>query len=157
MQAPEALTRDELESVLQTLPRHTSVGARNRAIIALMYRPGLRVGQVIALECRHYRRGANVISVPDKPGGPARPLPLDAITREALNEWLALRDGVGHASHAPLFSTLVGVRGGRLRDTYIRGLLRSAVQDAGIKKRVTPEGLRRASEASVESSVGPDP
>jgi hypothetical protein len=119
-------------------------------MIALMYRVGLKVGQVLALERYHYESGAHVITVPGTQGGPERIAAIDAVTHELLNHWLAVRRTVGLSKMAPLFPTLMeGQRGKPLRGVYVRQMLADAAAKAGIEKRVTPSGLKKTYEVSV--------
>jgi integrase len=54
---PEVLTPDELERLMETFDRRSKRGVRNAAMTALMARAGLKVGQVVALQRRHYQPG----------------------------------------------------------------------------------------------------
>jgi hypothetical protein len=147
---PEVLTHAEVERLLAVIPSHTKAGARHRAMIALMYRLGLKVGQIVAMERWHYEPGANVITVPGTHNNPDRSVPLDAITHEMLNHWWSIRSTLGLSPIAPLFPTfMAGEEGNKLRTEYVREALRRAARAAKIEKRVTPEGLRKTHEVAI--------
>jgi integrase len=45
----DLLTEDEIEALIRACSRRAPTGVRNRAIIALAWRSGLRIGEVLAL------------------------------------------------------------------------------------------------------------
>src|SRR3954471_18581956 len=88
---PEALTPDELDRLLASFSRRSKVGSRNRAMVALMGRAGFKIGQVVAMERRHYRLGGRFVTVPRMKRTPERAVEIDAATREVLDDWLVIR------------------------------------------------------------------
>ena len=49
---PKTVTRDEAKAILSEPNTQTTTGARDRAMLLLMYRAGLRVGEVVGLRKR---------------------------------------------------------------------------------------------------------
>ena len=141
--APQALTPDELDRVMQSFGR-TKVGARNRAMVALMARLGLKVGQVVRLQHDHYHAGGNALIVPGIQGGADRPVAVDVVTRQILDAWVEYRDVLKPGALAPFFYTVSdGHVGEEIDPGYVRDVVRNHVKKCGIRKRVSPEGLRK--------------
>ena len=137
---------------MDSLSRTSLTGKRNRAIVWLMYRVGMKVGEVVAMERRHYARGADHLVVPASKRRPERVVQLDRKSRGFLDEWLTARSSLGIRPAAPLFCTTeTGSRGRPVRTAYIRTMLAKQARALSIDKRVTPEGLRAS---RPEQTVG---
>jgi integrase/recombinase XerC len=118
---------------------------RDRALVELLYGTGIRVGELVALDVRDvdWRRGE--IRVMGK-GRKERVVPLPALTRRALGEWIESRRRPGVLAE-PLFTTLRGSRGAaprRLADRDVRRILRQRALRAGLVDRVHPHRLRHS-------------
>lgn len=148
----EVLSQREIELLLDAAASRTSLDARDRAMVWVLYRVGLKVGQLVALQLRHYDAEAGTLTVPGGKRSGNRVVPLDGSGRELLDEWIAMRKGLGITAARPLFcAVLVPSRGTRLRPTTVRQMLRNRAAGAGIDRRVTPEGLRKS---GIEHSGG---
>ena len=78
---PKYLTPEEVERVVRACQRDTPVARRDRAILLLLARLGLRAGEVIALELDDIDWRAGVLKVRGKGGSarlPAAALPMSA-------------------------------------------------------------------------------
>jgi integrase-like protein len=157
---PEALTPDELDRLLASFSRRSKVGSRNRAMVALMGRAGFKIGQVVAMERRHYRLGGRFVTVPRMKRTPERAVEIDAATREVLDDWLVIRSKLDPKfdarALAPMFPAVSkGSIGNPLNTAYVREMLREQAHRLRIEKRVTAEGLRRTYEAQqADRSTG---
>ena len=158
--APETLTPDELDRLLASFSRRSKVGSRNRAMVALMGRAGFKIGQVVAMERRHYKLGGRFVTVPGTKRSPDRTVEIDIATREVLDAWLVIRSKLdpkldGRAL-APMFPAVSkGSIGNPLNTAYVREMLREQARKLRIEKRVTAEGLRRTYEAQqADRSTG---
>jgi site-specific recombinase XerD len=114
-------------------------GKRNATIICLLYRTGIRCGEMLQLELQDPDLELGRLSVRKAKGGKQRAVPLDSFAQEALEGYLAHRKRVIISLGSPLFCTL---EGRPLWDSYIRTMLRRMGQRAGIQKRVHAHGLR---------------
>lgn len=139
--AGRALTPGEIGALLDTCARdETAAGARDAAIIALLYGAGLRRSEAAALDLGHYDSMAGEISVRGK-GDKERLVPLEAGVSAALNDWLSVR---GEDSG----SLLCPVRkGGKIE---LRRISAQAIYDALLKRGrearipiLSPHDLRR--------------
>ena len=86
-EVPKYLTPKEVERVVHACDRNTAVARRDRAIILLLARLGLRASEVIALELEDIDWRAGVLTVRGK-GGYHDRLPLPADVGEALAGYL---------------------------------------------------------------------
>jgi hypothetical protein len=145
----EVLTADELHRLMATFELTTKRGARNAAMVALMSRAGLKVGQVLAMERWHYEPGSHVVTVPAGVGKSAkeRQVAIDSVTRKLLDGWMAVRRDLNLSRMAPLFATVnEPTKGNPIHGAYVREVLREASDKAAIEKRVTPSGLKKTYE-----------
>jgi site-specific recombinase XerD len=119
-------------------------GYRNRALIAVMWRSGLRVSEALALAPKDVNFELGAITVLHGKGDKRRMVHMDQQTAGLLELWLSRRNQlVGMPRGAPVFCTYETGRLGRpIRDAYVRDALRRAGLKAGIEKRVHPHGLR---------------
>ena len=147
---PEVLTPDELERLMTTFDRRSKRGVRNAAMTVLMARAGLKVGQLVALQRRHYEPGYAFVIVPTGSGRTATEtrVPIDAVTREHLDAWWELRKSLSTSRVAPLFAGVnEGSVGNPIHAAYVRHMLRNAADQADIDKRVGPSRLKATYEA----------
>jgi hypothetical protein len=123
-------------------------------MVALMGRAGVKIGQVVAMERRHYRMGGHFVTVPGTKRTPERSVEIDAATRDVLDGWLVIRSKLDpkleSRSLAPLFPAVSkGSVGNAINTAYVREMLREQARKLRIEKRVTAEGLRRTYEAQL--------
>jgi integrase/recombinase XerD len=144
----EVLTATEVRAILAQCSRTAPTGIRDRALIALMWRAGLRVSEALDLMPKDVNMAAGEVTVLRGKGDRQRTLGLDDDTLSVLQVWLDRRKTFGFRS-APLFCTLGG---DEISDQQVRGMLRRRAAKAGIAKRVHPHGLRHtyASELNRE-------
>jgi len=138
----EYLDRHETKALLAAPDQTTWAGRRDRTLILLTVQTGLRVSELIGLDCHDivFGNGAHVRC--KGKGRKQRCTPLRKETVETLQSWLGERDG---RPSDPLFPN---ARGGRLSRDGVEYILRkhlsSAVQGCpSLKnKRITPHVLR---------------
>ena len=137
---PRPLTRDEVTKVLEAIGGGFS-GVRNRALLTVMYRSGLRSNEATTLEYRDLvQRDEGWILRVSHPKGEARGalhrvLGIDRRTRGVLQPWLSIR----RPEHPLLFHTR---HGEPVQTSYLRRLLPLLARRAGVTNRVHPHGLR---------------
>lgn len=131
---PKRLTRDEAQALLrQPNPRYPT-GARDRALMRVMYCAGLRCAEALDLRPRDVQLGRNEIRVNQGKGGKDRVVWIDQATVEILDRWKAVRPASDW-----FFCTLGGRR---LRDVNVREMMARRGRKAGIQIRVHPHLLR---------------
>jgi site-specific recombinase XerD len=142
---PEPLTPREVDSLIGRCSLSAPTGIRNRALLTLLYRSGLRVSEVLALRPADINFADHSARVLHGKGNKATVRMLHPSADDAVARWIDTRAGLA-AEHGwaavsgrPLFCTLDG---GPVSDDYVRVLLRRLARKAGIEKRVHPHGLR---------------
>ncbi|MGH2761564.1 MAG: tyrosine-type recombinase/integrase [Thermoleophilaceae bacterium] len=101
------LTEPEVDALLDACDQATWTGRRDHAMLALAIQTGLRISELIRLDCRDITltAGANVHTVGK--GRKHRRTPLIPATRTVLKAWLRER---ADAPDQPLFPTTTGKR-----------------------------------------------
>jgi site-specific recombinase XerD len=107
----------------------------------VLYRAGLRLGEVLALLPRDLDPRAGTVNVRRGKGGKQRIVGLGPDGFAQVDLWIARRGELGIGVRAPLFCTLWGRP---LQSGYVRVLLPRLARRAGIEKRVHAHGLRYA-------------
>jgi integrase/recombinase XerD len=142
---PEPLTTEEMLALLDVIPQDTINGVRNRSLLALLWRTGLRVSEGLDLLPHHVDFQAKRVKVMRGKGSKARTVGIDPYGLFAIQPWLFERATLGISSKAPLFcTTQLPGRGNRVYPAHIRHILHRYAEMAGIPKRVHPHGLRHA-------------
>ena len=141
----EVLTDAEVQALIASCSR-APTGQRNRAMIVVMWRSGLRVGEVLALAPKDVDLERGAITVLRGKGGRRRTVGIDPQALAVIERWIATRQAVAlqrgwKPSLHPLFCTMKGTA---VRAPYVRELLHRLGARAGIAKRVHPHGLRHS-------------
>ncbi len=116
-------------------------GARNRALLVLLWRAGLRTAEALALRVADLEPAAGLVHVRRGKGGKPRVVGLDPEAFAVLEAWLARRAAIGINGHAPLLCTLEGEP---LDPGYCRAMVKRLARRAGLRGRVHLHGLRHA-------------
>jgi site-specific recombinase XerD len=148
----DPLTPDEVLALMAACRTTTSSGRqhphwrsaiRNRALIALLWRSGLRISEALDLLPHHVDPRNKTVTVMCGKGSKRRTVGIDAGALVHVSEWTWLRHTLGCTDRQPLFcSVLPPHTGGPVGSAYIRELLHELGRKAGIPKRVHPHGLR---------------
>lgn len=118
----------------------TPTGLRNRAILAMLHRAGLRASEACGLHLRdvNVREATVRIRAEVGKGGHEAVLPFDPETVTWLERWIAVRRQ--YAARRPhLFTTL---KGGPLARQYVWEMVSRYARRAGIERPVWPHLLR---------------
>jgi len=145
---PEVLTDDEVHALIGQCSARTPTGLRNRALMAVLYRAGLRISEALALRPKDLDSEAGTVRVLVGKGKRDRTVGMDAGAFAVVARWLGVRAhlGIDAARGAPLFCTLAGRP---LLASYVRTMLPRLARGAGIPKRVHPHGLRHTHAAQL--------
>lgn len=151
---PEVLTPDEIARLLKTPSNRAPTGIRNRALLYVGYRAGLRLSEALALYPKDVKTDKGVVRILHGKGDKARTvgLPLDACV--ALDRWLDKRKKLKLNSRAPLFCTLDGKP---MSDAYVRSLMKRLQDRSEIQKRVHFQGLRHTCAWELAKEGAPMP
>lgn len=115
-------------------------GHRNRALLVLLWRGGLRCGEALALRAHHVDVRRCTVRIERGKGDRSRTVALDADAIVMLERWRAIRSGLGLAHRGrPLICTL---KGRPLMSCYVRELVSRLARAANVPYRVHPHGFR---------------
>ena len=151
---PEPLTVEECRALLRATSTRGSSGLRNRALIVVLWRAGLRCSEALALQPKDLDSTAGTIRVMHGKGDKSRLVAMDDEAQAVLGRWMERRASLGHNGRQPVFCTLAG---GPIRTNYIRAMLARIGAKAGIEKRVHPHGLRHSFAVGLASEGVPVP
>ena len=145
----EILTPDEVRQLIRACSAKAPTGIRNRALISLLYRSGLRIGEALALFPKDVDVKEGTVTVLHGKGDRRRTTGIDPGALAMVEEWLKARERLGISRRRRIFCTLAGQP---LDDSYIRHLLPRLAAKAAVDKRVHAHGLRHthASELAKE-------
>jgi integrase/recombinase XerC len=141
---PAFLTEGESQSLLDLPPAVDFPTARLTCLLELLYASGLRVSELVGLDLQDLLMAQRTLRVMGK-GRKERLVPYHAQAAEVLGQYLAFRSAFLVARDlAPSPALFLNQRGGRLTPTSVRALLRSALEAASVRARVSPHALRHS-------------
>ncbi len=122
--APRALDLGEQRRLLRAVER---AGARDRALVGVMLFTGLRISEAVALDLDdlHISARKGEVVVRSGKGDAGRSVPLNAVVRAMLSEWLAERKAPEGER-----AVFVNRRGGRLAPRSADDAVRKVAADA---------------------------
>jgi integrase/recombinase XerD len=139
----EIYSKDEVMSLLDECNGGIS-GLRNKVLIIVLYRCGLRISEVLGIRSSDYNQQEGTLRVIGK-GNKMRVVGLDSQTRMNLDMWMErrLRLGINGKGNPPIFCGISkGNLGKPIRTVYVRNLLKRLAGKAGVEKRVSPHNFR---------------
>jgi len=140
---PTFLTIAEVEKLMRAPDPNTFHGARDRAILELLYSAGLRTFELVGLDLVDLDVARMEIRTRGK-GDKERINPVGRIAIESILRYLHLRNS--HPDHAKMQSKalFLNFRGYRLTTRSIRRMLAEYVALSGLPISVTPHTLRHS-------------
>lgn len=149
----QVLTEDEVRALLAQCSHRAPTGIRDRALITVLYRTGLRISEALDLRPSDIDPKAGTLAVLHGKGDHARVIGIEDAVLATLQLWLVTRKGLGLAKKGfPLFCTLAG---GPLSANQVRQMVKRRAARAGIEKRVHPHGLRHTHAAELSREGTP--
>ncbi len=138
---PRPVTPDEAVNIADLIDGSASedwIGARDRAVLLLMYGSGLRIAEALSLQGRDVPLG-ETLQVTGK-GGKQRIVPILPITREAVAAYVDACEWPLPADE-PLFR---GAKGGPLSQGMVQKAMARARVALGLPDTATPHALRHS-------------
>jgi integrase/recombinase XerC len=156
---PKALAVDQAVALAEQMPAATdaALAARDHCIVELLYGCGLRVGELLALDCRPSASALGWVDADDASaqvlgkGGKRRSVPVGRAALQALAAWQVQRPALAAAGEPALF---VSRRGSRLSAAQVRSRLKALAQQAGLPTHVHPHMLRHSFASHLLQSSG---
>lgn len=146
---PEVLDVDEMGALLDT-EQHEPLLIRDHAIIELFYSSGLRLNELVSLDCAAINFADDCVRVIGK-GRKHRIVPVGQYARTAIQRWLDIRSQLAKPGESALF---VGRRGCRLTDRAIQKRIDHWAQTYGLNKNLHPHLFRHAFASHLLESSG---
>ncbi len=143
---PKTLSEDDVDALLDAARRIGKTDAdrvRNTCLMELLYATGLRVSELVGLPVAATRGDPRMILVRGK-GGKERMVPLSGDARDALADWLAVRDGVEATAKSPFLFPSRGKKGHLTREAFFLLVKELAVAAGLDPKGISPHVLRHA-------------
>lgn len=138
---PQILTKEEADQLLNQPNCNTDKGLRDRAMICLVYATGIRVSELVHLRLSDVNLRKRYMTCSEN--GRERAIPLDELSKEALEEYVAsARERLlrGHESDY-LFTNCYGTPMSRQGFWKV---LKGYAAEAGITKDITPHTMRHS-------------
>lgn len=135
---PEVLSCEEVERLLNMPDPAHPTGARDKAILELLYSSGLRVSEVCRIKI--YDVDDSYVKVFGK-GSKERIVPLGKFALQAIDHYLRFRDNFESEEQKTLFVT----KGGRPVDRiYVWRMIKEYGRKGNIQKNISPHTLRHS-------------
>ena len=141
---PKALPLSDIEAILEAAgAAGTTLAARDRALLELLYGTGARISETVGLDIDDLDLDESTVLLRGK-GGKQRIVPLGSYAKASLADYLtASRPALASATtHTP--AVFLNARGGRLSRQSAWTVLTKAAERAGIATDVSPHTLRHS-------------
>ena len=135
---PEVMTQKEVDTLLSQPQKEDFVGARDLAILELLYATGMRVSELCSLKITDL--SDNFVKVRGK-GMKERVIPVGRHAIEAVDYYLIHFRGKVESDDAPLF---ISQKGTRIHRITVWSRIRIYARSAKIAKNISPHTLRHS-------------
>ncbi|MBR1982241.1 MAG: tyrosine recombinase [Akkermansia sp.] len=142
---PETLRADEVNTLLQSIdPADLPYGARDRAILEMLYGSGLRVSELVNLRADQVDWEENFLRITGK-GNKTRYVPLGGVAAKALRSYLThARPRLLRNGRRPGNVLFLSNRGEQLTRDRILQIIKERARAAGLPENVYPHILRHS-------------
>jgi site-specific recombinase XerD len=139
---PEPLSPAEVRALLAACSAESLTGMRNRALLVILWRAGLRCAEALALRPCDVDFDAGTLRVRFGKGRKARTVGIDSEALTVVRAWLGARDAAGVVSDFLFCDLKPGYAGERMQPRYVRAEVARIARRAGVAHRVHPHGMR---------------
>lgn len=147
--APEILSVEEVESLLEQPDPGTAKGIRDKAMLELLYATGIRVSELINLRMEDVNLAVGFITCRD--GQKERMVPFGRVAKDAILKYLDCgRPELLKGGESELLFT--NCSGGAMSRQGFWKLIKSYGRKAGIEEDITPHTLRHSFAAHLLSN-----
>ena len=137
---PDILTEKEVNLLLSQPNTHDFKGARDKAMLELLYATGLKVSEIVALNIDSINLDLAIVSINDI-GNMDRVIPIGKMAVDSLNHYLINFRDVKESGDKPVF---INYSGNRLTRQGFWKIVKSYTKQTNIKKVITPHTLRHS-------------
>lgn len=143
---PDTLSYAEIENLLNSIDLSTPEGARNRAMLEVLYSSGLRVSELVELRLNNIHSDIGFLKVTGK-GNKERLVPVGRDALKYLTIYVAEVRGVpphkpakkGFESHV-----FLNRHGRKLTRVMVFTIIRTLAKTTGLKKKISPHTFRHS-------------
>jgi integrase/recombinase XerD len=146
LRVPKTLSEDQVNALLTAPDENTALGARDKAMLELMYASGLRVSELVKLKTLHVSLNEGVLRIMGK-GSKERLVPFGDMARDSLLAYMQqARAGLlGAKQTDDLFVTASGPKAGTaMSRVMFWQLIKKYAVLSGITSPLSPHTLRHA-------------
>ncbi len=136
---PDVLTVEEVDDILASIDTRTVKGRRDAAMIEMLYSCGLRVSELTALRLGDLFFGEGYVRITGK-GDKQRLVPINSKVRSRIQAYMDDTSSI-RGSEQTLF---LSNRRKALTRVMVFNVIKKAVMDAGIDKRISPHTFRHS-------------
>lgn len=137
---PDVLEPEEMAALLEQPQADTKLGARDRAMLELLYAAGLRVSELVNLTLLEYDAQTGLLTVFGK-GAKERLVPVHDLAQQVLDAYLQAWRPLFHPKTPHLF---LNRSGSGLSRVAVWKLVQRHAAAAGITKAVSPHTFRHS-------------
>ncbi|MCP5463849.1 MAG: tyrosine recombinase XerC [Deltaproteobacteria bacterium] len=138
---PKFLNVDEVNAMLAVEMSHAKYGARDKAILELLYSSGLRVSELVGINTDALDLEEGLVRVLGK-GNKERLVPIGSKALEALHEYQEERNQIKKIKD--LDALFLNKNGTRLSQRSVQRLVAKVLKATGLNKTVTPHTFRHS-------------
>lgn len=142
---PEPPTPEEVYAMLAACG-HRHAGRRDRALIVVLWRAGLRCSEALALYPKDVDLERGRVVVLHGKGDKRRVVALDPMACAELERWMTYRrDKLGLTGRQYLFCVISRpTAGAQMHGSQVRGMVKRIAAKAGVEKDIRPHQFRHA-------------
>lgn len=143
---PDTLSFHEIEKLLNAIDLSTSEGARNRAMLEVLYSSGLRVSELVDLQLGNIYRESGFLKVRGK-GNKERLVPIGRDALKYVDIYLGdIRGKLPHKSPKKGFESFVFLNrnGSNLTRVMVFTIIKNIAAKIGLKKNISPHTFRHS-------------
>jgi integrase/recombinase XerC len=139
---PKAITVDQINKLLSAPSDSDMLGARDRAILEVLYSTGIRVSEVVAINRQDIDLDAGQLRIRGK-GRRERVVPVGSHAAAAVRRYLVVAEAErgAIAPAAPLFMNKLG---SRLSSRSVRRKVTKYLKMAGLDPDISPHTIRHS-------------
>lgn len=141
----EIYSKDEVMALVSACNNGLS-GLRNKVLIIVLYRCGLRISEALGIRASDYNAKDATLRVIGK-GNKMRVVGLDSQTKMNFDLWMMKRKelGINGAGNPPIFCGISKQNFAQpIQTVYVRNLLKRLAKKAGVEKRMNPHNFRHS-------------
>ncbi|MCP4246879.1 MAG: tyrosine recombinase XerC [bacterium] len=140
---PKFLEIEQIDKLLSTPDQNTLLGARDRAMLEVMYSTGIRVSELVGLNITDVDTMGQCLRIRGK-GKKQRTTPIGPTALAAIGRYLELRRADPRSAEFDQEALFANKHGQRLSTRSVRRKLDKYLAEAGLDPSISPHTLRHS-------------